>query len=416
MPQSGENSQASDLSPIKALRFRHITALDGLRGVAILMVMLFHFGAEVEEQNHYSLLCKPLRLGWTGVDLFFALSGFLITGILLETRDRPHYFRNFYARRTLRIFPLYFLVLGAIAILCLIFSGMTNWVGATLSTQRWYWVYASNILMTLRGDWIGPLDHFWSLAVEEHFYLVWPLIVLLLTRRQLLATCAIVVITAVSLRYWLSADGNASLAGYILTPCRMDGLATGAAVAILIRTRLGRQLLSRWTWPVIFLSLAALVAVDVKAHGYADMRLPVQRIGYSLSAVLFAAVVGMAAFPAIYRPRIFIAVLEFPLLRLFGRYSYAMYIFHPLLENWRRWMFRNWTGGSHVLFFFLYLIVAIASAFLPAMLSWHLFEKPILGLKRYFETQELRATKSGDPVGQAAVAGAVALPSTAPGN
>jgi peptidoglycan/LPS O-acetylase OafA/YrhL len=375
---------------VRSSESAHIPALDGLRGVAILMVMLFHFGSEVDDLGHYSILCRPLRVGWAGVDLFFVLSGFLITGILLETRRDPRYFRNFYMRRTLRVFPLYFLVTGTVAVASGMSSVAAHWLGLAWHSQWWYWTYASNFLVTVHGGWVGPFDHFWSLAVEEHFYLVWPLVVFFLDRRQLFWTCGVLVAIAFVSRCVATHDGHASLAAYVLTPCRMDSLACGAAMAIICRTRSGQRLLVRWGWPMILILVAGLAGVAGMAHGYSSGRLAVQRFGLTLMAMLCAMVVALASPTGAGVANWMVVVLRHRVLRFLGRYSYAMYIFHPLFESVRRSIFSGWHGQQNVIFFVCYVMVSMATAIAPAMLSWHLLEKPILNLKRYFSYSKSR--------------------------
>src|SRR5579884_1024639 len=210
---------------------RRLPGLDALRGVAILVVML-----------HHSVQIVPLpRLqnvaaaGWLGVDLFFVLSGFLITGILLDARDDRRYFRNFYMRRVLRIFPLYYGVLAANLLLVLTLPHLHRF----LHLHAWLWTYTTNIKIAIANEYpfaIGRmrLDHFWTLAVEEHFYLLWPLLVWALNRRALAVVCCLILVASPLLRWAISTPGH-MVAPYVLTPCRMDSLAAGALGAILAR-------------------------------------------------------------------------------------------------------------------------------------------------------------------------------------
>src|SRR5205823_1934832 len=128
--------------------------------------------------------------GWSGVDLFFVLSGFLITGILCDAKGRDGYFRNFFTRRILRIFPLYYGFLGVVFLLLPRVTPFGRHLAALLHYQVWYWTYLLNVLISLRG-WppVADFNHFWLLAVEDQFYLVWPFVVYMLGRRALLAAC-----------------------------------------------------------------------------------------------------------------------------------------------------------------------------------------------------------------------------------
>ena len=160
---------------------QHLPVLDGLRTLAILLVMLFHFfqARPLPAAPVIRELTKLTALGQTGVDLFFVLSGFLITGILLDARGKQNALKVFYFRRVLRIFPLYYAYLIVAFLVLPAFHAASH---VTYSNQWWFWFYCQNIQATFAASFptTGP-GHFWSLAVEEHFYLIWPFIVLRLS-------------------------------------------------------------------------------------------------------------------------------------------------------------------------------------------------------------------------------------------
>ena len=197
-----------------------LPALDGLRGIAVLLVLAFHcryfFPPWMEKSARPTLDV----LGWSGVDLFFVLSGYLITGILLDTKDSSSYFRTFYARRSLRIFPLYFSFVAAVLLLA-------QW----RVHGFWYLTYLSN-WQPGHGVNDGYLSHLWSLAIEEQFYLIWPAVVWFVPPGRLKWICIALAVTAAGLRPFA---GSQDQAAYRLTPCRMDSLALGAFVAIGMR-------------------------------------------------------------------------------------------------------------------------------------------------------------------------------------
>ncbi len=173
----------------------HIPVLDGIRGLAILLVMLAHFSGELVLKTHYPIIgpivTKLMLNGLLGVDLFFILSGFLITGILLKTKDFERYFLNFYVRRLLRIFPLYYGVLFVVFWVLPLFLEFDKTTQSLSSNQWWLWLYLTNFPGHPNWDSssIFHLGHFWSLAVEEHFYLVWPLVVFFCSTNLLKKIC-----------------------------------------------------------------------------------------------------------------------------------------------------------------------------------------------------------------------------------
>ena len=189
-----------------------IRPLDGLRGLAVLAVVLYHATLLAPGTGATGrTLLAAARLGWAGVDLFFVLSGFLITRLLVESRGADNYFRVFYARRLLRIFPLYYVSLLVLVLLFRVPGG----------ESLWYWLYASNVKATLSGWPSAPLSHFWSLAVEEQYYLVWPLAVSLLSRRALVSLCAGLVVLVPAARAGAWVLGVPEIGLYVLTPFRL---------------------------------------------------------------------------------------------------------------------------------------------------------------------------------------------------
>ena len=218
--------------------FKHIKSLDGLRGIAILLVMVFH-QIVVEGATDFDRAFLGLfDFGWCGVDLFFVLSGFLITGILLDTRQEVGYFKKFYARRFLRIFPIYYALLAFSLLILPMFDHpkVANF-GRIGGDEFYYIVYLQNFAIAMANTFRhGILDVTWSLAIEEQFYIVWPFVVILFSRKSLLKFCGILFISSFLIRsVYLLMDGF-SLPAYVLTPMRLEGLVAGAGVAAIIRT------------------------------------------------------------------------------------------------------------------------------------------------------------------------------------
>ncbi|MCA9001464.1 MAG: acyltransferase, partial [Planctomycetes bacterium] len=228
---------------------RHLPALDGVRGLAIILVMIQHFfpfndrGTSLLDDVVFGLANRC----WMGVDLFFVLSGFLITGILWRSRGKAHYFRNFYMRRVLRIFPAYYLLL---AIFFLLLPALGNaaldaYLADSAPDAIWHWTYLSNFRIAWRGEWYEQLipNVFWSLAIEEQFYMVWPAVVWLLSRRALYGLCTLLFCLALALRWHLAVDPDVNwVTRFVLTPTRMDGLVLGSLLALIYQSQLRENL------------------------------------------------------------------------------------------------------------------------------------------------------------------------------
>jgi len=364
-----------------------IPSVDGLRGIAILLVLLLHFtiyGVDRPSGGVLKLVYKTLDTGWIGVDLFFVLSGFLITGILYRTKGREHYFSRFYVRRTLRIFPLYFgvLVLTTV-VLPRVFSDNVRFTGWA-EQGIWYWTYTANVMVALHGWSAAPvqgLNHFWSLAIEEQFYLLWPLCVYRFDRQRLLLLCGLTMAVSVGVRVAINLLGD-PLAAYVLTPARLDALAAGAIVALLAADEHGLAPWRRLAWCVAVLS--AIVFAAIAAHEFTTdpENVVIQTFGYSAIATMFAA--GLVI--ALSNDRTHVARwLSTRPLRLLGQYSYGLYVFHhPVLfvmPPARVARALEQTLGISLLARPLAIAFVAAVCCALAVSSWHLFEQPVLKLR-----------------------------------
>jgi peptidoglycan/LPS O-acetylase OafA/YrhL len=375
----------------------HVPMLDGLRGVAILLVFLTHAVAlPLHPATRLDAVAREVaRVGWSGVDLFFVLSGFLITGILLDTKGQARWWPNFFARRALRIFPLYY---GVLILLFLVLPHVVHWSEPAFATlqahQAWYWAYLVNVLDAVtKGDGV-PLNtsHLWSLSIEEQFYLVWPLVVWLCRPRTLLHVAAIAMLAGIAFRLWLVlADPfHDAASAYVLTPGRLDGLMTGAALAVLARMPggLGRF---RRAAPWIAGGGALALAVTAIARGgfeYTDAVLSVA--GFPVIAVVYGALLVAALDAAPTSP--LARILDNRSLGRWGKYSYGLYVIHyPLIGALARKLSfyqrgTAWLGGSRLPLVLAFAGLAGTLSYAMAWASYHLYEKRFLALKRYFES------------------------------
>jgi peptidoglycan/LPS O-acetylase OafA/YrhL len=384
-------------------------ALDGLRGVAILLVIAVHYlGTFAEIDPDASALFQLARGGWVGVDLFFALSGFLITGILIRTVGTRHYLRNFYARRTLRIFPLYYVGLALIfGIGWLVPMFRSEGFQQVASVQGWLWLYASNIKVAINqqwqtfglfgGGWV-ELSHLWSLAVEEQFYLVWPALIAVVPSRHRLRLTIIAFLTALSLRLIFIHYDNI-IAAYVLMPCRMDAPAPGAYSAV----RAGRDgspaRLLRWSRPLAIATTLAIALLWMLRGDFWQRDPVVAGVGFSLVALLSGCIVVFAI--ALPRQHLLVRGLSSRPLRRIGEVSYGMYIIHFALL---KVLFLPITPverlapilGSEEAVILLRFGIVVAVSYALARLSWHVLERPFLNLKRHFGSPD-RGTALATP-------------------
>jgi peptidoglycan/LPS O-acetylase OafA/YrhL len=370
-----------------------IDTLDGVRGLAILAVLVDHSAIWITPTSALDRVVQAFTgSGWSGVDLFFVLSGFLITGILIDAKGGQNYFRNFYARRVLRIFPVYYLTIALVLLASFIPTIAHHYPDATAELRRvqpWYWTYTTNYLIALHGWAAAPMrsTHLWSLAVEEQFYLVWPALVLLADRRTLTRICMALLILCPILRIALFLTGTAPRELVVLTPTRLDTLAMGALLAIAARADGG---LARWRRPLGVIAIGcvlSLAATLTFRDRIANESPEIVTLGFTLIATIAAAIIVFATTtPADSVTHRFLA---HPALRAIGRYSYAMYIFHfpivGLLHD--RHLAPNAMPtllGSHLPAQFGFTLLCFGITYAVAFASWHLFERPILRLKDHF--------------------------------
>lgn len=356
------------------------------------MVMLGHFwlGARPNDSAERALY-TIVQNGWVGVDLFFVLSGFLITGILLDTKGGDGYFRNFYARRALRIFPLYygFLFVWFVVAPAIFEISPDGPFGGGAGTQLWFWTYLSNYLSVIDGASVPHgLNHFWTLAIEEQFYLIWPAVVLLTSKKWLRIICLLMLPAGFLFRVWLMTTDYAHTGGYVLTPARMGTLAVGAWLAVALRDSSTRKGIERAAPAVLIGSAILLVAINLPDVRMRGSDVAMQTIGFPLLAILCAALLAMAMNTRNKRGS-FQRFLRNRSLRFFGKYSYGMYVLHlPVVVAFEAVgltiaVFPR-TGATDVPAATLFTATALATTTLLAYASWHLYEKQFLRMKDRF--------------------------------
>jgi peptidoglycan/LPS O-acetylase OafA/YrhL len=363
-------------------------ALDGLRGLAIILVLFHHYTILQPVTEIDRMLVTIPLIGWCGVDLFFVLSGFLITGILIDARGSDRYFVSFYARRTLRIFPLYYLIVFLSLIVLPRFPAVAALLAGDNPSpgQAPYWLYLTNFAVADQGAFShGILDVAWSLAIEEQFYLLWAVLVWICPPRLLGAVCGALIVLPAIARSLAVARGVEPIDAYILTFYRADTLATGALLAWLLRAgwpqRAGRAGLA-----VAAGAATAVIAICVYEGDSWWWQPLMQQAGYSVLAVTGAGMLVTAVVQA--RDRRWPRLLSAGWLRAFGKYSYCLYLIHlPVMRIVRAYVLAPaefsifgsvWVGQL------IFYAVATPAAFGLAWLSWRYFEEPILRLKARF--------------------------------
>jgi peptidoglycan/LPS O-acetylase OafA/YrhL len=339
----------------------YLPELDGLRGLAILGVVLYHSHPRLEGTRLY----YASLWGWSGVILFFTLSGFLITGILLGTRDKPHYFHNFHARRVLRVWPVYALVLAVVYLNAPWFVGGSVWQAVKAAPWLAYIFCVQNLFHLTLPPALGPT---WALAIEEQYYFAWAPAVRWLRRPWMLAAALTGALAASPLLrhanlHWMTPTN---------TLIHLDGLALGSLLAIGFYT----LKLSRRAWLAI--GLAALVlgiaaaATIAGGTAFLDSALAVGFAGAML--VLIASTGARSPINAVLR--------RGPL-AFYGRISYGVYMTHISVFIYFGWFDARMNaygieGNLAVVAFRLVMTTLVATAL------WYGFESQLLKLKKYF--------------------------------
>jgi peptidoglycan/LPS O-acetylase OafA/YrhL len=388
---------------------RQVPALDGVRGIAILIVLLHHFESILPGSNlALNLIKATFYMGWSGVDLFFVLSGFLITGILVDTKQAKNYFSSFYARRILRIFPLYYGVLTLIVFMARAFyrPAFDN-ILPLRSDQIYYFFYLNNWWVLLKDKWhANIIGHFWSLAVEEQFYLLWPMCVWLIPRRHLLRVALFGCGLALVLRIALVKAYGPSHAIDQNTFTRMDALLAGACCAMVVRSESLIAKVKAWLTPAMWIAAAGVLAIVFLAGEMWQAGVYMETVGFSLLSVGYSALV-LRAYLEQGRPSRAQKIFTSAPLRAMGKYSYGIYVWHvPILWMAMPFVPDSFGVGRNPLTSALWFVALIGISFVMAATSYDLFESPFLRLKSRFSPQFDSALPAMiGPVGESAYEG-----------
>jgi peptidoglycan/LPS O-acetylase OafA/YrhL len=366
----------------------HLPSLDGIRGIAIGLVFIHTTNILHSRDNPLAYVLTGIAsMGWVGVQLFFVLSGFLITRNLLQIHGVSNYFSAFYGRRALRILPLYYVTL-------LFFFGLLPLTGhapeaiqADAPHQLWFWTFLSNWTEWLGFGGLQSLPHFWSLAVEEQFYLLWPLVVLRCRRPQLIYTCLAIGFLSMVIRCYLVSQAVSPIQIYTSSLCRMDALAMGAALAAYLSKDVEIENLRKKRQLFLFL-IAGLVLVGKLLPDGLDMQSPIgQTLGYTLLAGMFTLMLLLALLAEMGQTGVLHRLLCNKTLRIMGKYSFAMYLFHVPLHTYVGLPVLHelaWVEQPSTMNAVFYMITLGVATYVLAQLAYLLLEGHFLALKRHF--------------------------------
>lgn len=346
---------------------KYIKSLDGVRAIAALLVLVFHFSQYAIFQSDLGKMFQKIGfLGQTGVSLFFVLSGFLITRILFEQINSPYYWKNFIIRRSLRIFPLYYFYL-----ICEYFIApyLTNTPSPDISLQWYYWFYLQDFATTFRWPSAGP-KHFWSLAVEEHFYLAWPFIVLYYKVKKLIQPIIAILIISALVRFFLAYYQYQT---YFFTFARMDEIALGALLAWMEKN----QKLNFFQQKSFYAVSLLVGALSVILWGLfsSDGLLILQVIKYNLISVMYLLMIGKII--TLQNQHWLSRTLSSPFFTYTGKISYGLYVYQATAVIWglkQGYEKQPW----------LFLVFLTVFCYLIATISYYLLEQPFSKLKNKF--------------------------------
>ena len=381
-----EGAATAGAKPAATVRLSgYIPELDGIRGIAIGMVVFYHYLVQTSVAANGTFLwyaLMPGRLGWTGVDFFFVLSGFLIGGILMDARESRNYFQVFYRRRFFRIVPIYAVFLAGF--FALVYVNHANaaprlqWITSRAFPWYAYAFFLQNAWMAVNNGWGPPISSIsWSLAVEEQFYLTLPWLVRFLNQRRLKQVVVEGLLLAPILRIMVfSLWPRLSNAWFVLMPCRADALLFGVLVAMAMRDAEWRGWLERrrMTLRVLMVTLAAGIPVLTQMY-YVPYGFRTASLGLTWIAAFYATVLVYAL---IFPGSKISWCLRIKWLKWLGAIAYGTYLFHQLFLHvifgaiWGRAPVVNSKGEFAAAF------AALALTLVFCRISWRWFETPLI--------------------------------------
>lgn len=344
---------------------KYYRSLDGLRAIAAIGVIIAHYFT-IRKIPDYPAIASLAALGGTGVSLFFVLSGFVITRILLFSRDGSNYFKSFYIRRVLRIFPLYIVSLLAyyyVPFLLGIAESVTPF-----SSQIYYWTYLQNFASTFNWPAEGP-THFWSLAVEEHFYLMWPAIIYLSFHRKtntLALISALLILLPLLLRYFMLSQGFLI---DVFTFTRLDQLTLGGILALFEIEGFLEKKYNRVYLFTFILGLLLIVFTSILPEFWMDL------LKHNAFGICYFGLIALAVTST--KESLLTKFLSNPIMQYLGKISYGIYVWHLLASQF----VNRFLKTESVIFNFVTLL---ALTILISAVSFQFLETPFLKLKRYF--------------------------------
>jgi peptidoglycan/LPS O-acetylase OafA/YrhL len=369
---------------------KHNLLLDGMRGWAIIFVMIYHFSIPFQQalpaNNIDLILGKLFQMGWLGVDLFFVMSGFLITTILYHSTENKGYFKNFYVRRILRIFPLYYAVLVLLLIVLPFLSDTLNQKTQVMQDNSiWFWTYLVNWKIALLGDFRSfQGGYMWSLAVEEQFYIFWPLVVFF-GKKYLIPISLTFIGFSFLLKILLTLNGFSAVSLYTMTFTHIDGLLLGAVVSVLhCKKKLvyHRALISKLT----FLAIAVFILIVIKEQGFVFYKLSVALLGVTALSIIFSYLLIKTIVAT--KHSFYYKVFSYKPVIKCGQLCYGLYLLHqPIgvvisekILPYNSFFILN----SYIPATVVNIIICIGVSLIAAQLSYSLFELHFLKLKKYF--------------------------------